>query len=41
MGVGNVGDSDIVFMGNKGFKVEEDLPESQSSGFLYDATGAN
>jgi hypothetical protein len=41
MGIENVGDSDLMFMGNKGFSVEEDLPDRESEGYLWDATEAN
>ena len=39
--IGNVGDADLLIIANKGFKVEEDLPDRESAGYLYDATGAN
>lgn len=30
-----------MFLGNKGFRVEEDVPDRESAGYLYDATEAN
>ena len=38
MAIDSVGDSDLMMMGNKGFRVEEDVPDSESSGYLFDAT---
>ena len=38
MAIDSVGDSDLMLIGNKGFRVEEDVPDSESSGYLFDAT---
>jgi hypothetical protein len=38
MAIGNVGDVDLMLLGNQGFKVEEDVPDRMSPGMLYDAS---
>ena len=41
IGIDATGDADLMLMANQGFRVEEDLPERLSPGYLYDATDAN
>ena len=38
IGIGNVGDVDLMLMANQGFRVEEAVPDRLSPGMLYDAT---